>query len=195
MDSIIGKGIYESIDELLDSFHAAAACSDLARYFGCFSSSGSFLGTDSSENWTVREFYAFSEPYFMRSTSAWTYIPIRGSRRIQYVPTHPTSTSQALFASFDELLDSPSFLCTCRGSGSVLYNEELKSWQIFSYHLTFPIPNDIAKKMCADIATFEKRIKMKHLDEEANKAAQQLLEELDLEETKKAAKTKKSKKK
>ena len=43
-ENIIGKGIYGTIDELLDTFHQAAARADANVYFGCFAPNGRFLG-------------------------------------------------------------------------------------------------------------------------------------------------------
>ncbi len=185
-DSIIGKGVYNNIDELLNSFHQAAATAKLQQYFGCFHSNGRFLGTDASENWHVNEFYAFSKPYFQRSSSAWTYNPIAGTRKITYFPTGSSDilsiqpliqSNGTIFAIFDELLESESFLATSRGSGTLIYQHG-QGWLIGSYHLTFPIPNDIAKDMTKTIHNFEMSLKTK----QANKAAEDLLAELALEE-------------
>ena len=37
----------------------------------------------------------------------------------------------------------------CRGTGVLLATE--KGWRIAQYHLTFPIPNDLAKEFTAHI--------------------------------------------
>jgi hypothetical protein len=100
----------------------------------------------------VDEFYSFSKPHF-ESGKAWTFIPKPGSRKIT-IQNGPDS--QPMFASFDELLDSVSFKATSRGSGTVIYRPSNKSWLVFSYHLSFPIPNDMAKRICLEIADFEK---------------------------------------
>lgn len=189
-DSIIGKGQYQTVEAVLDSFHTAAATANLQTYFGCFHAQGRFLGTDATENWHVNEFYAFSKPYFQRSTSAWTYTPIAGSRKITFFPTASSDaaaiqpflqtaagTNPTVFAIFDELLDSESFKATSRGSGTLLYQPG-QGWLVASYHLSFPIPNDIAKDLTKVIHTFEQSLKTK----QANKAAEELLAELALEE-------------
>ena len=131
---------------------SAAAQANLNEYFGCFTKNGRFLGTDASENWTVDEFYSFSKPHFDNG-KAWTFIPKPGSRKITLQTGHD---GQPLFASFDELLDSVSFKASSRGSGTCIYRPSNKSWLVLQYHLSFPIPNDLAKKMCLEIADFEK---------------------------------------
>jgi hypothetical protein len=168
--SIFGSGSYDRIEDLLDNFHMAAATANLLVYFGCFHPEGRFLGTDSVENWHVSDFYNFSKPYFDRG-SAWVFRPIHNTRKISYFP----SEENPVFAIFDELLESESFLATSRGSGTLVYNSG--KWLIAQYHLSFPIPNDLAKDMTKKIATFESAIK----DQAADIAAQQLIEEWEKE--------------
>lgn len=178
---VIATGRYSSIDELLNNFHIAAAEANLNRYFGCFSSPTSrFLGTDASENWSALEFYDFSKPHF-ESGQGWTFIPIPGSRKLEYFPS-PSETSN--FAYFDELLESRSFLATSRGSGCVVYDLKTQSWFIFSYHLSFPIPNDLAKGMCLQIHNFEKKSALKAQELIADAAAEDLIKLIDAENSK-----------
>ena len=48
--NFVGKGVKDSVEELLDYFHEAARISDSAAYFACFNSPESrFLGTDAKE--------------------------------------------------------------------------------------------------------------------------------------------------
>ena len=51
--------------------------------------------------------------------------------------------NKPIFATFDELLDSESFGATSRGTGTLIFGSNC--WFIASYHLSFPIPDDIAK--------------------------------------------------
>ena len=176
MTDIIEQGIHRSPEELLNVFHQAAAVGDLQAYFGAFCRNGRFLGTDASENWPVEEFLEFSRPHF-RDGKGWTYIPRLETRVLSYYP----SVESPIFATFDELLDSPSFPSTCRGSGSLCFNSDKQSWYVVSYHLTFPIPNDIAKETCDRIATFEKKQRLKQATSEADKHRDELLRELDSE--------------
>lgn len=64
-------------------------------------------------------------------------------------------------------------------------------WYVASYHLTFPIPNPLAKDMCSRILSFEQTL----LDRKADRAAAELLAELDAEDdtTGKASSKKKGK--
>ena len=171
-----------SVVELLDLFRA-----DLNGYFGCYySSSCRFLGTDATENWDITEFYRYSKPHF-DAGSAWTYIPRPSSRKIEEVNVGGGGGGGGdiqRIATFDELLDSESFVCTTRGSGSAVY--EGGFWYILSYHLSFPTPNDMAEDICGKIATFEKKsttnTALKAAAKKADEAAAQLLAELDMEE-------------
>jgi len=183
---IVRKSRHSSINELLDSFNRAAAVGDLNAYFGCFyNASSRFLGTDSSENWTAPDFFEFAKPYFDGANPAWEYIPISGSRRYEIFSATAGSSGEPapLFATFDELLESKSFPSTCRGSGTLCF--EGGYWFVCAYHLTFPIPNDIAKDMTKTIGKYEKESKIRAEATEADRHAAELLEELELEEDQK----------
>ena len=148
--NFVGKGVKDSVEELLDYFHEAARISDSAAYFACFNSPESrFLGTDAKENWTVREFYDFAAPYFDKAKSegkaAWEYTPIKGSRKVDVLGN---------IAYFDELMTSVSFKATTRGNGVALRDNE-GAWTILQYHLSFPIPNPLAHSFCSVIAEWE----------------------------------------
>lgn len=114
------------------------------------------------------EFLEFSRPHFSPSGSGWTYTAIDGSRKI--------STFEDSFATFDELLLSKDFCCTARGSGTVVRKGSY--WFIGAYHLSFPIPNGIARSLCGMIGEFEKTSAVSM----AEKAAQDLIAELDFED-------------
>jgi hypothetical protein len=194
------KSVYSSIESLLNGFHQAAADGDFDMYFECFAENGTFLGTDASENWTVSEFMDYARPHFRKGRSAWTYIPYQDSRKIAYVKTSHTGPE---FASFDELLHSPAFGCSCRGSGSAIMDQETMSWLIFSYHLSFPIPNESAIRVCNILANKPAVTKAKvAIDPEvqqamdvAAEAEKKLLEELDEIDKREGASNSKSKKK
>lgn len=172
--SVIGAGSHATIDGLLDSFHTAAAVGDINAYFGCFHSSGTFLGTDSSEHWSVQEFYTFCLPYFNRPQGGWTYTPIPGSRKIGYFPSDDAPS----VAQFDELTTSKDFKCTCRGTGSAMLVEG--RWLLLQYYLSFPVPNQIAKDICLQIHRHEFGSAVL----KADRAAEALLKELEEEELK-----------
>lgn len=125
------EGPTARIEAVLDSLHRAAAEGDEETYFGLFTPEAIFLGTDAGERWTIEEFRAFALPYFERD-SAWTYTPTQ---------RHVTLLPDGRAAFFDELLDQEKY-GVCRGSGLLrLIDGE---WRIAQYHLTFPIPNEVA---------------------------------------------------
>jgi hypothetical protein len=167
-------------EKLLDLFHSSAANANLVHYFGCFYDSKSrFLGTDASENWTAPEFIEYSKPHF-DAGSAWTYTPIAGSRRIE---VFRDSEGLPLFAAFDELLSSESFGVTSRGSGSLIFDKISSNWFITAYHLTFPVPNDLAGEICKKISIYEKKQSYESKNKAADAAAAELLAELEVEES------------
>jgi hypothetical protein len=144
----------ESVEELLDKFAKASKDADADAYFSCFlDDTCRFLGTDAKENWTVKEFKDFAIPYFQsareKGKAAWTYTLIRGTRKIDYYCGDDNET-----AYFDELLASESFLCTSRGNGVAVKRDRM--WYLLQYHLSFPIPNPLAKSFCEIIHKFER---------------------------------------
>lgn len=149
---IVASSNFADVETLLDAFHRGAATANLRLYFGCFHPEGRFLGTDATENWHVNDFYEFSKPYFLRG-KGWTYTPRPETRKVTMF-TDPVSPSSQ-FCIFDELLDSEDFHATSRGSGTCLYDSVQNRWLIAQYHLTFPIPNDLAKDMTQKIFLFE----------------------------------------
>jgi hypothetical protein len=120
-----------AVATVLDRFHTAAAKADFAGYFALFAPEGVFLGTDAAERWTVSEFKAFAKPYFDRGRG-WTY-----TVKTRHVFFSPDGTH----AIFDEHLDNASY-GACRGSGVLRRSGD--EWRIVQYHLTIPIPNDLA---------------------------------------------------
>jgi hypothetical protein len=185
--SIIGAGKYTNIDDLLVVFHSSAGSADFNSYFGCFAQGSRFLGTAAKENWTVEEFMDYCRPA-AEEGRGWSFEIIADSRKISYYPIGATDPD---FATFDELLNSESFPCVCRGSGSAIFNKLTKTWLLTHYHLVFPIPDDIAMDICERISLFDKGLAAARNEEE-------LLASLSLEEpsntTKSKSKPKKKKK-
>ena len=134
------------VHETLDQLHDAAAKADGRRYFALYAKNAVYIGTDAAERWTLTEFRAFAEPYFAQG-KGWTYKP-----RERHVTVHAC----ACVAWFDELLDSESY-GTSRGTGVMVLEDGY--WKVAQYALTFPIPNDLAKGMTAEIKAFEARAK------------------------------------
>ena len=143
-----GRARCRDLTSLLDTFHAAAATSNLEVWAGCFLSANSrFLGTDMAENWTAQNAVETFAPHFAKSTCAWNYVPVPGSRIIEVFDGNA-------FATFDEGLKSESFRCTSRGTGVAVRGPD-DCWFLQQYYLSFPIPNPLAKKMCGEIADWE----------------------------------------
>lgn len=133
-----------SIDSTLNQLHQAASKADGRVYFSLFTHDAIYIGTDANERWTLKQFRAYAEPYFSKGTG-WTYKPRSRHIVIGDVPCR-------CVAWFDELLDSENY-GTSRGTGVLVRKNG--SWKISQYALTFPIPNDLAKGMTAEIRTFE----------------------------------------
>ncbi len=124
----------EAVEQTLNQFHQAAAKADGATYFGLFAPEGVFIGTDASERWTAAEFRKYAEPYFAKG-KGWTYTPTK--RHVQLAPAGD-------IAWFDEILDSKSF-GVCRGTGVLRRIDG--AWKVSQYHLTIPVPNELATKV------------------------------------------------
>jgi len=179
--SLFGTCEHTSPEDLLDSFHLAASTSDLRGYFGCFlNSSCEFLGTDGEEHWTAADFYSFAHPHFRSSPCAWKYELIPGTRKV----TQPVPTLDVVV--FDELLTSESFKCRARGTGSLV--KQADHYFILQYYLSFPIPNDLAAKMCKTIGEFDLRKEERQAAAKADEAMASLLLEEEEEEKKEQAK-------
>ena len=129
-----------SINAVLDRFHSAAATGDWDNYFTLLTEDAVFLGTDAGERWPKAVFRDYAG-----NSRGWVYTP-----RERHVNLTPDGNS----AWFDELLDSASY-GTSRGSG-VLVRTTL-GWKISQYHLTFPIPNALAREITDAIKAWEAR--------------------------------------
>jgi ketosteroid isomerase-like protein len=132
-----------AVDEILSSFHAAAAEADGSRYFALLSDDAVYIGTDASERWTKEEFRAFADPYFSRGRG-WTYTATE--RHVVVGPDRAT-------AWFDELLWNEVY-GTTRGTGVVVLTAD--GWRIAQYHLAIPIPNELARRV-ADLISAQER--------------------------------------
>ncbi len=132
----------ESVDRILTAFHAAAAAADGETYFSFLADDAIYIGTDASERWTVDAFRAFAEPYFSRGRG-WTYTPTE--RHIAIAPGGSV-------AWFDEMLTNDTY-GVCRGTGVLVKTDG--AWRIAQYHLTFPIPNDLAREITTRIREHE----------------------------------------
>lgn len=130
------------VERTLDAFHEAASRADGKAYFALMTNDAVYIGTDATERWSLTEFRAFAEPYFEKGRG-WTYVPTQ--REIVIGPGGST-------AWFHELLENASY-GTTRGTGVLV--RDGAEWKIAQYHLTIPVPNDLAKEVVEMIRTRE----------------------------------------
>jgi ketosteroid isomerase-like protein len=127
-----------AVGAVLDAFHTAASKADEQAYFDLLAPNAVFLGTDATERWDKTAFRAFAHPHFSKGTG-WTFKPR---------DRHVDLSRDGKVAWFDELLDSETY-GECRGTGVL---EKIGGgWKITQYHLTIPMPNDLAKEFVARI--------------------------------------------
>ncbi|MFK8011699.1 MAG: nuclear transport factor 2 family protein [Marinicellaceae bacterium] len=135
----------KQVADVLNNLHKAASQADSKVYFDLFTEQANFIGTDVGEYWNIDEFKAFAKPYFDKG-QGWTYVP--RNREIKF-------NESDTVAWFHEVLDNESY-GTTRGTGVLVFSDN--TWKISQYHLTIPIPNDLAKNMTAEIKSFESNI-------------------------------------
>lgn len=177
--SAIRTGSHTSQIALLNHFHLSAASSNLGEYFGCFySPTSKFLGTDGTENWSAIEFYDYAKPHFDNGLG-WTYVPRPDSRKFEVISA---LDGIPIFVTFDEILDVESFGAQARGTGTMIFDSSSKYWFIVQYHLSFPMPNELAHTLCKQIATHSKKLQAKLSNEQSDAIAAELLAELILEQ-------------
>ncbi len=127
---------HPSPEEVLDTWHLAAARADEAQYFSLMTPEAVFLGTDATERWSREAFQAWAHPYFAAGRG-WSFRALR--RRVMY-------NRDRTVAWFDEELDTPN-LGPARGSGVLL--KLGRDWRIAHYDLSVPIPNPLMKQVKA----------------------------------------------
>lgn len=135
-------GAAAEVARVLDDFHDAAANGDEDRYFAVLPDDALFLGTDATERWTGVQFREFAMPYFRRP-SAWTYVALQRHVKIE---------AEGNLALFDEIFDNDAY-GECRGSG-VMWRRDGR-WVLRQYHLTIPVPNDLAPGIAQQIRAFQ----------------------------------------
>ena len=129
-----------AINDVLNAYHEAAAQGEWDQYFSLMSDDGVFLGTDADERWPKAVFRQYAE-----GRNGWTYHP---------TDRHINLTPDGNSAWFDEILDSESYGAS-RGTGVLI--KTANGWKISQYHLTFPIPNELAGKITQEIKAFEEQ--------------------------------------
>ena len=132
------------VDVVLSKWHKAAADANFEQYFGLMADSSIFMGTDSKENWTKKQFIDFSKPYFDRGR-AWSF---KATVRNIYID------DVTPMAWFDEELDTPN-LGPARGSG--ILKKVNNEWKILHYNLSVPIPNELVDDFVKEIDDFHSK--------------------------------------
>jgi hypothetical protein len=120
------------LDQLITSWHRAAAVADEDSFFGAMSPAGVYIGTDASERWLRDELREWSKSAFERE-SAWAFTA--KNRKIQI-------SEDGRHAWWDELLDT--WMGVCRGSGVLEHTPE--GWKIMHYQLSLAVPNEKIEK-------------------------------------------------
>ncbi|MEZ9596572.1 nuclear transport factor 2 family protein [Shewanella sp. 10N.261.52.F9] len=118
--------------KVLDALNQYSSAADWDNYFALYDEQGIFIGTDANEHWDKATFEQYARP-----TKGWRYD--LSSRKM-------TQHGDVIW--FDELLMSPSYGVS-RGTGTLIKTN--KGWKIAQYHLSFPIPNSIAKSITKQI--------------------------------------------
>ncbi len=135
-----------AVNQVLNLLHQYAAEARGEDYFSLYDTDAVFIGTDVSERWTLDQFKAYSMPIFDKG-QGWVYH--KRDRNIFVSADRQT-------AWFDEVLDSENY-GTSRGTGVLVMT--VNGWKFSQYHLTFPLPNDLAKDFTQKIMAFEAKEK------------------------------------
>lgn len=118
----------DKINNMLDTWHKAAADVKFDAYFNAFADDAIYVGTDATENWTKPEFKIWAKPFFDKGTT-WNFTALE---------RHIFFDKSGKIAWFDELLNTQ--MKICRGSGVLV--KVGKEWKIQHYVLSMTIPND-----------------------------------------------------
>ena len=124
--------------QVLDLLNQYSSDADWDKYFALYRKDGIFIGTDASERWGMAEFEHYSRP-----TKGWRY---------DLTERHLIQHGDVIL--FDELLNSPAYGVS-RGTGTLIKTDGY--WKIAQYHLSFPIPNEIAKQITTEIKAANKQ--------------------------------------
>ena len=134
----------EAVSAVLDQFHQHASNANGEAYFSLFAPNAVFHGTDVTERWTITQFREYASARF-DAGNGWTYVLAEGSRNVDLDPTGQV-------AWFDEVLENENY-GTTRGTG--VMRKVDGAWKIAQYHLTIPVPNDLARDVVDMIRSLE----------------------------------------
>lgn len=131
-----------AVHKFVDDWHLAATQANAKSYFDAIADNGIFIGTDATERWNKKQFYAFSKPYFDKG-KAWDFKAYGRSVHV---------SNDGRFVWFSELLTT--WMGVCRGSG--ILEKTPQGWKIQQYHLSVTVPNDLIRDFITLVANFEK---------------------------------------
>ena len=131
-----------AIHTFIDDWHLAATQANATAYFGSIADNGIFIGTDATERWNKKQFYAFAKPHFDKG-KAWDFKAYGRSVHV---------SNDGKFVWFSELLTT--WMGVCRGSG--ILEKTSQGWKIQQYHLSVTVPNDLIRDFITLVANFEK---------------------------------------
>ena len=129
------------ISQTLDSYHLAAKQADADAYFDMLAPDAIVFGTDAAERWNVAGLKAYTKGLF--EAGGWDLKLVQ--RNVSVGPNQQVGW-------FDELLDNDTF-GQMRATGVVINHAD--SWKIAQYHLTIPIPNQLAGSVIEQIRGLE----------------------------------------
>lgn len=138
MQQATDKTEQQAAAAVLDQLNRYSSNADWDNYFALYRQDAVFIGTDEHERWGMAEFEKYARP-----TKGWRYDLI--SRQL---------IQHGDIILFDELLISPAY-GKSRGTGTLIKDHD--KWKIAQYHLSFPIPNDIAKDITTQIQQAAKK--------------------------------------
>ena len=130
--SFMEHTLSEQVNDVMDTWHKAAAEADEDVYFPLMHEDCIYLGTDKTERWDKYDFERFAKPHFEKE-SAWAFTA--NWRNVYFSHDYET-------AWFEESLDT--WMGECRGSGVLVKSGD--SWLILHYNLAVTIDNDKIKK-------------------------------------------------
>jgi hypothetical protein len=134
------QGARAQVAAVLDQLNQASSAADGEAYFALFTPEARFVGTDSTEHWTIPQFRPYADAAFGRGRG-WSYPATE--RTITIAPI-----DCRCIAWFEEKLTNAGYGET-RGSGVMRLTDE--GWKIEQYVLSFVVPNDAADEVVETI--------------------------------------------
>jgi len=122
----------KTINTFMNNWHLSAKNADHKSFFNAMDKDAVYIGTDSNERWTKKEFKKFAMPFFKKG-KAWDF---KTKERFIYF------SDDKKYAWFNEKLST--WMGICRASG-VLKRYDNNKWKVKHYHLSVTVPNEKIK--------------------------------------------------